>query len=95
MSVSVVTPYQRPVTIYSILESAKLRTLRTKNVLTCQRALCAYVLTCQHVLRAYMLTCKYASFDATIFSFTAIVAEVVHTVVGKASEFNYCLSSVT
>ena len=50
-------------------ESAKLRALRPKNVLTYQRA-----------LRAYVLTCQRASFDATIFSFTAIVAEVVHTV---------------
>ena len=38
-------------------ESAKLRALRAKNVLACQRALRAYVLTCQHALRAYVLTC--------------------------------------
>ena len=86
-------------------ESAKLRAMRAKNVLTCQRALCDYVLTCQRALRAYVLTCQralcayvlkcqHASFDATIFSFTAIVAEIVHTV-GKVSEFNYCLSSET
>ena len=61
-------------------ESAKLRALRPKNVLTYQRALRAYVLTCQRALRAYVLTCQRASFDATIFSFTAIVAEVEHTV---------------
>ena len=53
------------------LESAKLRVLGAKNVLTCQRALrayvltfqCtlgAYVLTCQRALRAYMLTCQRA-----------------------------------
>ena len=41
-------------------ESAKLRALRTKNVLACQRALRAYVLTCQRVLPAYVLTCKRA-----------------------------------
>ena len=28
-----------------------MRALRAKNVLTCQRALCAYVLTCQRALR--------------------------------------------
>ena len=39
-----------------------------------------YVLTCQRALRAYMLTCERVSFDATNFSFAAIVAEVVHTV---------------
>ena len=63
-------------------------------MLTCQRALRPYVLTCQCVLRAYVLTCQRASFDATIFSLTAIVAEVVQTI-GKVSEFNQCLSSVT
>ena len=119
-------------------ESAKLRAMRAKNVLTCQRALCDYVLTCQRALRAYVFTCQHAlrvyvltcerafrayvltcqralrayvltcqralcvyvlkcqhaSFDATIFSFTANVAEIVHTV-GKVSEFDYCLSSET
>ena len=49
-------------------------------VLMCQRALHAYVLTCQRALRPYVLTCQRASFDATIFRFAAIVAEVVHTV---------------
>ena len=49
-------------------------------VLKCQCALRAYVLRCQRALRAYVLTCQRASFDATIFSFAAIVAEVVHTV---------------
>ena len=34
------------------IESAKLRALRAKNVLTCQRALRAYVLTCLACLRA-------------------------------------------
>ena len=72
-------------------ESAKLRALRAKNVLTCQcvlrvyvltcqRALHAYVLTCQRAFRTYVLTCQRASFDAIIFSFAAIIAEVVHTV---------------
>ena len=51
------------------IESAKLLALRAQNVLTCQ---------C--VLRADVLTCQRASFDATIFSFADIVAEVVHTV---------------
>ena len=75
-------------------ESAKLRALRAKNVHTCQRALRTYVLTYQRALRAYVptclvclranvpcvLTCQRASFDVTIFSFAAIVAEVAHTV---------------
>ena len=43
-----------------INESAKLRALRGKNVLTCKRALCAYVLTCKHPLRADVLTCQRA-----------------------------------
>ena len=43
-----------------IIESAKLRALRAKNVLPWQRALCAYVLTCQRALRAYVLTCQRA-----------------------------------
>ena len=62
------------------LETAKLCALHAKNVLMCQHAQRAYVLTCQHALRAYVLTCQRASFDATIFSFASIVAEVVHTV---------------
>ena len=33
--------------------------------------------TCQRALRAHVLTCQCASFDATIFSFAAVVAEVV------------------
>ena len=41
-------------------ESAKLRATHDKNMLTCQRALRAYVLTCQRVLRAYVLTCQRA-----------------------------------
>ena len=73
-------------------KSAKLRALRSKNVptcqcalrayvlcmLTCQYALRAYVFTCQRPLRAYMFMCQRASFDGTVFSFAAIVAEVVH-----------------
>ena len=54
------------------------RALRT-HVLTCQRVLGAYMLTCQCTLRTYVLTCQCPSFDATIFSFVAIVDEVVHT----------------
>ena len=38
-------------------ESAKLRALRAKNVLTCQRVLRAYVLTCLAWLRAHVSTC--------------------------------------
>ena len=53
-------------------ESAKLRALRAKNVLKCHRSLRAHVRTCRACLRA--------SFVATIFSFAAIVAEVVPTV---------------
>ena len=41
-------------------ESAKLRALRAKNVLACQRALRAYVMMCQRALRAYVLTYKRA-----------------------------------
>ena len=74
-----------------LIDSAKLRALRAKNVLTCQsvlhasvltcqRALPAYMLICQRALRVYVFTCQRASFDATIFSFAAIIAEVVHTV---------------
>ena len=42
-------------------ESAKLRALRAKNVLTCQRALRAQLSTCLGCLRAnmpYLLTCS-------------------------------------
>ena len=42
---------------YEFLKSAKLRVIRAKNVITCQRALRAYILTCQRALRAYVLTC--------------------------------------
>ena len=38
-------------------ESAKLRALRAKKVLPCQRALRAYVLTWLRALRAYVFTC--------------------------------------
>ena len=52
-------------------ESAKLRVLCAKSVLTCQRALVTYglacqwpcvfyVLTCQRVLRPHVLTCQHA-----------------------------------
>ena len=58
-------------TLTTLLESAKLRDLRAKKVLACQRALCAYVLTylaclranvhcvltCQRVLRVNVPTC--------------------------------------
>ena len=43
---------------YQMTESIKLRALCAKNVLSCQRALRAYVLTCQCALRAYVLTCQ-------------------------------------
>ena len=88
------------------IESAKLRALCAKNVLTCQRALCAYVPTCLACLRAHVprslarlrahvpcvLTCQCASFDATIFSFAAIVTEIVHTV-GKVKQIFYDMIS--
>ena len=38
------------------MESAKLRALRAKNVLTCQRPLPAYRFKCQRTLRTYVLT---------------------------------------
>ena len=43
------------------VESAKLRALRSKNVLNGQRAFRAYVLTCKRVLSAYVLTYQRAS----------------------------------
>ena len=43
-----------------VYESAKLRVLCTKIVLTCRHPLLAYVLTCQCVLCAYVLTCQRA-----------------------------------
>ena len=49
-------------------------------ILTCQCTLCPYMLTCQHAIHAYVLMCQHTSFDATIFSFAAIVAEVVNAV---------------
>ena len=52
--------YKKPIYVNLWQESAKLRALRAKNVLTCQRALRAHVptcLTCQRALRAYVLTC--------------------------------------
>ena len=45
---------------HPLYESTKLRALRAKNVLTCQRAVRTYVLTCQSALRAYVLTCQRA-----------------------------------
>ena len=42
---------------YIFTESAKLRALRAKNVLTCQHVLCAYMLPCQHALRDHVATC--------------------------------------
>ena len=42
---------------YIFLESAKLRTLRAKNVLTCQRVLRAHVPTCLACLCAHVPTC--------------------------------------
>ena len=42
---------------YFNFESAKLRALRAKNVLTRQRPLRVYVLTCQRNLHTYVLTC--------------------------------------
>ena len=43
---------------YEFLKSVKLRVIRAKNVITCQRALRAYVLTCKRALRAHVLTCQ-------------------------------------
>ena len=48
-------------------ESAKLRHIHAKNVLTCQRALCAYVSTCQCALCAYVPTCQ-RDFRACVFT---------------------------
>ena len=41
-------------------ESGELRALRSKNVLTCQRAFRAYMLTSQRVICAHVLTCQRA-----------------------------------
>ena len=49
-----------PSSLQGTLESAKLRALRAKNVIPCQRALCAYVPTCLRALCAYVLTCQRA-----------------------------------
>ena len=46
---------------YEFLKSVKLRVIRAKNVITCQRALRAYVLTCKRALRAYVITCSRAN----------------------------------
>ena len=42
--------------LFTIKKSAKLLTIRAKNLFTCQCALRAYVLTCQRSLRAYVPT---------------------------------------
>ena len=44
--------------LFSVDESAKLRALRAKNVLTWQRVLRAYVLTYWRTLSVYVLTCQ-------------------------------------
>ena len=46
---------------YEFLKSVKLRVIRAKNVITCQRALRAYVLTRKRALRAYVITCSRAN----------------------------------
>ena len=46
---------------YEFLKSVKLRVIRAKNVITCQRALRAYVLMCKRALRAYVITCSRAN----------------------------------
>ena len=135
---------QRALNAYMLIQERALYA----HVLTCQRALPYYVLmckrvfrthviTCQHALRANVLTCsaplsclpthvstRFASLrthvptcleslasyglpdhlislaylasrcDATFFSFTVIVIEIVHTV-GKVWQFNECFYSVT
>ena len=45
---------------YHLHESAKFRVLCAKNVLACQRALCAYMLLCQRALHGYVLMCQRA-----------------------------------
>ena len=62
--------------------------------LACLRAHVPCVLMCSRANMPCMLTWQRPSFDVTIFSFAAILAEVAHTV-DKVSEFNYCFSSVT
>ena len=47
-------------------ESAKLRSLRAKNMLAYQRALRAHVITCQRLLRAYVLTWERAILNNAI-----------------------------
>ena len=46
--------------LYKKLESANLRTLRAKDVRTCQRALHIYMFTCQRAFPAHTLTCQLA-----------------------------------
>ena len=54
-------------------ESAKLRDLRAKNVLTCQRALHAYVPTCLAFLRAHVPTC-FACSRANVLVLTSLLS---------------------
>ena len=58
--------------------TAKLRVLRTKNVLVCQRALHAYVLTCQRALHTYLLTCQ-RIFRAYVLTCLAAIKEIFNT----------------
>ena len=60
----------KPTRLFAIKnESTKLRALRAKNVLACQRALRVYVLTCQRALRAdvpCVLTCLLADVSCVL-----------------------------
>ena len=55
-----------------------MRALRAKNVLTCQRALRAYVLTCIRALCAYLLTCQRA-LRAYVFTYQCVFCAYVLT----------------
>ena len=59
-------------------ESAKLRALRAKNVLTGRRVLHGYVATCQRVWRGYVLTFQRALRALVLTSHCALSAYVPH-----------------
>ena len=63
--------------------------LRAKNVLTCQRALCAYFLTHQRTLRVYVLMCQCA-FRAYVLT----CASRAYVLMSKRAILNYVNSYI-
>ena len=70
---------------YEFLKSAKLRVIRAKNVITCQRALRAYILKCQRSLRAYVLTCQRVLHTDLLICLTCPRAHVLTRAFSKAN----------